>query len=80
MGMRQRLCFAQAIMEQPTLLILDEPFNSLDQKWADWLREEIKRYSSPKHLILLTSHRKEDIDLLCTHTFLFMNGNVSTDK
>ncbi|MEG0639740.1 MAG: ATP-binding cassette domain-containing protein [Clostridia bacterium] len=80
MGMRQRLCFAQAVMEQPTLLILDEPFNSLDQKWADWLREEIKRYSSPKRLILLTSHRKEDIDLLCTRTFLFVNGNVSSDK
>lgn len=77
MGMRQRLSFAQAIMEQPALLILDEPFNSLDSKWAAWMRERIKRYASEQRLILLTSHRQEDIDQLCTRTYQFEDGEVT---
>lgn len=76
MGMRQRLCFAQAIMEEPNLLILDEPFNALDKKWANWMKNRILNYISPKRLILLTSHRQEDIDALCTCTYLFENEQV----
>ena len=80
MGMRQRLCFAQALMEEPELLILDEPFNSLDRKWAAWMREKIRLYRSPGRLILLTSHRQEDIDALCTCTYRFEDGQVIKEK
>lgn len=66
MGMRQRLCFAQAFMEDPDLLILDEPFNALDKKWAEWMKNKIKSYSNRNRLVILTSHRQEDIDELCT--------------
>ena len=76
MGMRQRLCFAQAIMEKPDLLILDEPFNSLDQKWAAWVKTEIQNYRTDKRLILLTSHRQEDIDVLCTSVYEFKDGQI----
>lgn len=80
MGMRQRLCFAQAIMEKPSLLILDEPFNSLDQTWKDWMKRKIIQYASSDNLIILTSHRKEDIDMLCNVIYHFENGMVTCTK
>lgn len=80
MGMRQRLCFAQAIMENPKLLILDEPFNSLDKEWASWMKERIKQYHSSEKLIIITSHRQEDIDYLCSRTYIFENGDVTESK
>ena len=76
MGMRQRLCFAQALMENPDLLILDEPFNALDKKWAEWMKNKIKSYSNKNRLIILTSHRQEDIDELCTASYFFNDFNV----
>lgn len=76
MGMRQRLCFAQAIMEKPDLLILDEPFNSLDQDWATHVKEEIIKYTSKQRLIILTSHRPDDIESMCTNAYHFENGKV----
>ena len=74
--MRQRLCFAQAFMEDPDLLILDEPFNALDKKWAEWMKNKIKSYSNKNRLVILTSHRQEDIDELCTTSYFFENCNV----
>lgn len=76
MGMRQRLCFAQALMEDPDLLILDEPFNALDKKWAEWMKNKIKSYSNRNRLVILTSHRQEDIDELCTASYRFNDFNV----
>lgn len=76
-GMRQRLCFAQATMEKPDLLILDEPFNSLDQGWAKYVKEEIIKYASKQRLIILTSHRPDDIESICTRAYHFENGEVT---
>jgi len=77
MGMRQRLCFAQAVMEEPDLLILDEPLNALDKTWAAWMLRQILDYRSANRLIILTSHRQNDIDTLCTSTYLFEDGQVT---
>lgn len=77
MGMRQRLCFAQAVMEEPDLLILDEPLNGLDKTWAAWMLNQILGYRSPNRLIILTGHRQDDIDALCTSTYLFESGRVT---
>lgn len=77
MGMRQRLCFAQAIMEEPELLILDEPFITIDKRWSEWMRNQIRDYASPNRLIILTSHYQDDINALCTCTYRFEDGQVS---
>lgn len=65
LGMRQRLGIAQAIMEDPTLLILDEPFNGLDKTGVAQMRQLIKGLKAEGKTILLASHNQGDIDELC---------------
>ena len=65
LGMRQRLGIAQAIMEDPTLLILDEPFNGLDKIGVAQMRQLIKGLKEEGKTILLASHNQGDIDELC---------------
>lgn len=65
LGMRQRLGIAQAIMEDPALLILDEPFNGLDKYGVAEMRKLIKGLKAEGKTILLASHNQGDIDELC---------------
>ncbi len=65
LGMRQRLGIAQAIMEDPALLILDEPFNGLDKHGVAQIRSLIKELREEGKTILLASHNQTDIDELC---------------
>lgn len=65
LGMRQRLGIAQAIMEKPQLLILDEPFNGLDKEGVEQMRTYFLKLKEEGVTILLTSHTTEDIKLLC---------------
>jgi ABC-2 type transport system ATP-binding protein len=65
LGMRQRLGLAQAIMENPNLLILDEPFNGLDKDGVKEMREYLLSYKEQGKTILICSHSSEDISVLC---------------
>ena len=65
LGMRQRLGLAQAIMENPDLLILDEPFNGLDKDGVNDMREYLLSYKEQGKTILICSHSAEDISVLC---------------
>jgi ABC-2 type transport system ATP-binding protein len=65
LGMRQRLGIAQAIMENPSILILDEPLNGLDKSGAAQMRALIKELRYQGKTILLASHNQQDIDELC---------------
>ena len=67
LGMRQRLGIAQAIMENPDVLILDEPFNALDAKAVGEMRTLLLGLKSQGKTILLASHNAEDIRALCDH-------------
>ena len=67
LGMRQRLGIAQAIMENPDVLILDEPFNALDAKAVGEMRTLLLDLKSQGKTILLASHNAEDIRALCDH-------------
>lgn len=69
MGMRQRLGIAQAIMEKPRLLILDEPMNGLDNQGVQHIRSVLKTLKENGTTILLASHFKEDIELLCDEVY-----------
>ena len=65
LGMRQRLGLAQALMEQPTLLILDEPFNGLDRDGVKQIRELLGNLRENGATILITSHYPDDLEVLC---------------
>lgn len=67
LGMRQRLGIAQAIMENPDVLILDEPFNALDAKAVAEMRTLLLDLKAQGKTILLASHNAEDIRALCDH-------------
>ena len=65
LGMRQRLGIAQAIMENPSILILDEPFNGLDKTGVLQMRDLIKGLREQGKTVILASHNQSDIDELC---------------
>lgn len=65
LGMRQRLGLAQAIMEDPKILVLDEPFNGLDKDGVKEMREYLLSYKEQGKTILICSHSAEDISVLC---------------
>ena len=77
LGMRQRLGIAQAIMENPSLLILDEPFNGLDKNGVADMRSVIKGLREQGKTIILASHNQMDIDELCD-TVCEMDAGVMT--
>lgn len=77
LGMRQRLGIAQAIMEDPALLILDEPLNGLDKHGVAEMRQLIKGLKEQGKTILLASHNQGDIDELCD-TVCEMDAGVMT--
>ena len=77
LGMRQRLGIAQAIMENPSILILDEPFNGLDKNGVAHMREVIKDLREQGKTIILASHNQMDIDELCD-TVCEMDAGVMT--
>lgn len=76
LGMKQRLALAQAIMEQPDLLILDEPMNAIDAETVVEMRRLLKELNEQNGVtIILTSHNHEDIENLCTCVYEI--GNYS---
>ena len=77
LGMRQRLGIAQAIMENPRFLILDEPFNGLDKNGAREMRQLLKGLRSSGRTIILASHNAQDIEELCD-TVCEMDAGILT--
>lgn len=77
MGMKQRLGIAQAIMEDPKLLILDEPFNGLDRQGTAEIRALLKEQRTMGKTILVVSHNPLDIDELCDTVTEIDAGKVS---
>ncbi len=77
LGMRQRLGFAQALMEDPGILILDEPFNGLDKHGVVHIRNVIKGLREEGKTVILASHNQVDIDELCD-TVCEMDAGVMT--
>lgn len=76
LGMRQRLAIAQALMEDPSILILDEPMNGLDKKGLAEVREMLLELKKEGKTILLASHNKEDIEILCDEVYEVEEGRL----
>lgn len=76
LGMRQRLGIAQAIMENPDILILDEPINGLDKDGVNDMRELLLDLKESGKTIILASHNPADIDVLCDRVFEITKGDL----
>ena len=76
LGMRQRLGIAQAIMENPELLILDEPMNGLDKEGIVEVRKLLLDMKSEGKTMIVTSHNEEDIKVLCDKVIEMDKGRI----
>lgn len=76
LGMKQRLAIAQAIMEQPDVLMLDEPTNGLDDDGVGKIRDLILAEKARGAIVLLASHNQEDIRILSDHLFRIEQGRL----
>lgn len=74
LGMKQRLGIAQAIMEDPDILVLDEPMNGLDKEGVRDMRTLFLELKKKGKTILIASHNAEDIDELCDHVWEMDHG------
>lgn len=76
LGMRQRLGIAQAIMENPDILILDEPMNGLDNQGVKDVRRILLGLKEEGKTVILASHHKEDIEILCDQVYEMDHGKI----
>lgn len=74
LGMKQRLAIASALLNDPEILILDEPTNGLDPKGIHQIREIIKKIASSGTTILLASHLLDEVEKICTHVVVIRQG------
>ncbi|MEC0314439.1 ATP-binding cassette domain-containing protein [Bacillus subtilis] len=77
LGMKQRLAVAQAIMEKPKLLVLDEPTNALDEDGVELIRNIILQEKERGATVLIASHNKDDINLLSDKKFRVKDGRLT---
>ncbi len=80
LGMKQRITFAQAIMEKPDLLLLDEPTNALDKEGVVLIRQRIKEQKDRGCIVCLASHNREDIDTLCDEIYQIEDGILYPER
>ena len=76
MGMKQRLVIAQAIMEKPDVIMLDEPTNGLDEAGIKEIRKLIEQEKERGALILLASHNQDDMKILADQVYKIADGRI----
>lgn len=80
LGMKQRLVVAQALMEAPDILMLDEPTNALDSDGMDTIRKLIMAEKDRGALVMIASHNKEDIKIMADEVYSVKNGCVTLEE
>lgn len=76
LGMKQRIVLAQAIMEHPSILFLDEPTNALDEDGVKKIRNIVAEEKERGSIVLLASHNKEDIEMLADKVYYMVDGRI----
>ena len=77
LGMKQKIGIIQAIMEDPDIIVLDEPFNALDEQTVILLRDLLLQLKEKGKLIILTSHHKDDIESICNEVLFLKDGRIA---
>lgn len=77
LGQRQRLGFAQAFMENPNVLILDEPFNAMDKASMEEVHDLLQKFKTQGKIIILASHSAADIQKACDVVYEMENGELT---
>lgn len=80
LGMRQRLCIAQALLAKPEVLILDEPVNGLDPEGIRWIRGLLKGFADAGGTVLLSSHLLSEVQKISDHIIMICGGRILADK
>ncbi|MET1248704.1 ABC transporter ATP-binding protein [Sporolactobacillus sp. STCC-11] len=80
LGMKQKLAIAQAVMEHPKLILLDEPMNGLDENSVPMIYKIVREEKERGATILMTSHHKEDIEALCDDVYQVSDGMVKRNQ
>jgi ABC-2 type transport system ATP-binding protein len=79
-GQKTRVALAKALINEPDLLVLDEPTASLDPDTADWIRGHLERYRARKSAtILLASHNMGEVERLCDRVLMMKRGQIVDD-
>lgn len=76
LGMKQKLGIAQVLMENPDIIILDEPFNGIEEKSVEKISDILKEEKKQGKLIIISTHIKEDLNNLSDKIYYFDNGQV----
>lgn len=76
LGMKQRLAIASALLNDPEILILDEPTNGLDPQGIHQIRSIIKKIAATGTTILLASHLLDEVEKVCTHAIILRKGHM----
>jgi len=80
-GERQKIMIARAMMQEPEILLLDEPFSSVSHTSKEKIIEIIKNWHKEKGLtIFLVSHEKDTIEKLCSRVFHIDNGRITSQE
>ena len=77
LGMKQKLGIACAIMDNPDVIILDEPFNGIDFESANRIRDYIKQQSKNDKIFIISTHIRDDLEQLCDEIFSMQEGVLS---
>lgn len=76
LGMKQRLGIAAAIMEKPDILLLDEPFNAIDENSYDLIRNIINEFKALGKIVIIANHDLEELSVLCDEIVKMSNGKI----
>lgn len=80
LGMKQKLGIAQVLMEDPKILILDEPFNGLDDKSSQKIRQILLDEKKNKKIIIIATHIQDDVKILCDEIYKIDGGEITLLK
>jgi ABC-2 type transport system ATP-binding protein len=79
-GQKTRVSLAKALINNPDVLLLDEPTASLDPDTADWVRAHLERYCRERHAtMLLASHNMNEVERLCERVIMLKRGRIEDD-
>ena len=78
LGMKQKIGIIQALMENPDILVLDEPFNALDEQSVLRLRDLLRKRRDEGKVIIVTSHHKDDIEAICDNVMFMQDGKLKS--